>query len=170
MQFTHYSERPCLRVRDGDQCRRMTDHGSKPDGLWFCAAETPDGGWEEFVRSKVRAGDPGFSLDQIKCLTRVEFRTPSRVLFICASEAFDLFNERYSQVSDETLKRTRDVFRNAPRIDWPRVANDFDAIVIAPFRTDRLRDDPKFKWYRCWDVASGCVWRAGAVVLSPLDR
>jgi hypothetical protein len=167
MQFTHYSGQPRARVPNADQYRQMTDLGSKPEGLWFCAAETPDEGWEEFVRRKVRAGATSYSLDQIKYRTRVEFRTTSKVLSVGTAEKFDLFTERYSQISYETLERTRDVFRTKPRIDWPRVANDFDAIVIAPLRADRLRDDPIFEWYRCWDVASGCVWTAGAVVLSP---
>jgi hypothetical protein len=165
MQFIRYSIDPRLSVPSADQYRRMTDHGSKPDGLWFCAVEK-DKGWDDFVRRKVCVGDASFSLDQIKYRTRVEFNTASKPLFVRNGEEFDRFTENYSQISDETLERTRNVFRKRPRIDWPRFAREFDAIVIAPFRADRLQDT-KSEWYRCWDVASGCVWNPEAVVLYP---
>jgi hypothetical protein len=146
----------------------MTDRGAKPDGLWFCAAEENEG-WAEFVRKKVREGNTSFSLDQIRLRTRVKFCTASKVLFIYDGDGFDRFTENYGRISEETLERTRNLFRRPPFIDWPRVAQEFDAIVISPLREDLLQNS-KFEWYRCWDVASGCVWNPMAVVLCPLNN
>jgi hypothetical protein len=167
MRFIHFSVGPCLGVpADANQYSRMTDHGAKPDGLWFCADEND--GWEAFVRRKVREGNTSFSLGQIKYRTGIEFYATSNVLFVRNGEDFDRFAKNYGQISEQTLERTRSVFRRSPLIDWPRLAREFDALVISPFRSDCLQY-PKSEWYRCWDVASGCVWNPKAVILSALN-
>ena len=172
MQFTHYSADPSVKMRDGDQYRGMTDYGSKPDGLWFCAAEKAEESWEGFVRTRVRAECTGFALEHIKCRYRVEFQT-DKLLTVSTATEFDSFTDEYSCISAETIERTTALRGSKPptdwpRIDWPRVAHKFDAIVIAPARKDRLGDNRKYKWYECWCVASGCVWSAEAVMLTPL--
>jgi hypothetical protein len=165
MRYIHYSAGLCLGVSSADQYTRMTDHGAKPDGLWFCAGEND--GWEAFVKRKIGEGDAAFSVEQIRHQTDVRFCATAKVLFVNGVEEFDGFTENYSQISKETCERTRGLFRRPPLIDWPRLAQEFDAIVISPFRLDRLQY-PKAKWYRCWDVASGCVWKPEAVVLATL--
>ena len=47
-------------------------------------------------------------------------------------------------------------------IDWPKVAERYDGIIIAPYQWSRRLDGPM--WYYGWDCASGCVWRARAVL------
>jgi hypothetical protein len=44
-------------------------------------------------------------------------------------------------------------------IDWEAVARDYEGIEICPYlQNQRMGSD----WYYPWDVASGCIWGAGA--------
>jgi hypothetical protein len=44
-------------------------------------------------------------------------------------------------------------------IDWEAVARDYEGIEICPYLPNqRMGSD----WYYPWDVASGCIWGAGA--------
>ena len=46
-------------------------------------------------------------------------------------------------------------------VDWGKVGQDYDGIEICPYQP-KFRDDFDFDWYYPWDVASGCIWGAGA--------
>lgn len=165
-RLVHYSEVTDVCVREYDQFRRMTDGGSKPDGFWFSAGDGSDG-WQAYVEKQVKAGRPGFSLAQLNHQTEVVFRDSATCLFLSGSMDIDAFTCEYGSLSDETHTRVRGNFPKPPRIDWPRVASNFDAIIIAPLCVDRL-NDPDAEWYRCWDVSCGCVWNSQAVDLKPL--
>jgi hypothetical protein len=45
-------------------------------------------------------------------------------------------------------------------IDWPRVAERFDGVIIAPYQWKHRLE---LMWYYGWDCASGCIWNARAV-------
>jgi hypothetical protein len=47
-------------------------------------------------------------------------------------------------------------------IEWRKVAERFDGIIIAPYIWQR-RLDLESSWYYSWDCASGCIWNASAV-------
>jgi hypothetical protein len=162
MEFVHYSDNPHVSMPITDQYARMTDCGGKPDGLWFCEGDD----WADFVRARVAVKDCMFGLEQIKYATTVKLRCVSKLKWICTGEEFDEFAEIFGQISDDTLSRTRGLFRQPPRIDWPRVAQEFVGIVIGPHRADRLNGNPAWEWYQSWDVACGCVWASEAAELS----
>lgn len=53
-------------------------------------------------------------------------------------------------------------FSSLRNIDWPRVAQEYAGIEIAPYQYS-LRFARDFLWYYGWDCASGCVWSADAI-------
>jgi hypothetical protein len=57
-------------------------------------------------------------------------------------------------------------------IDWMRVAEKHEGILIAPYLGERLTEPNEFleshkeewwRWYYSWDCASGCIWNPNAV-------
>jgi hypothetical protein len=144
----------------------MTDHGAKPDGLWFSAGDGPDG-WKAFAERRNHEGDQRFSRAQLTHQTQIIFSTSARRLNISSAEEIDAFTCEYGNLSEGTTRLTRGLFRRSPAIDWPRIANDFDAVVIAQFCRERANHAGS-AWYNCWDAASGCVWNPDMVTLKPL--
>lgn len=47
-------------------------------------------------------------------------------------------------------------------IDWTRVAEKHQGIIIAPYQWS-LRLAHEVAWYYPWDAASGCIWDATAI-------
>lgn len=44
-------------------------------------------------------------------------------------------------------------------IDWPKVASEYQGVMITPFFTEY---DDLF-WYGAWGYASGCIWDKAAI-------
>jgi hypothetical protein len=47
-----------------------------------------------------------------------------------------------------------------PSIDWNKVAEEYQGIIIAPYRWEHRLD---MMWYYGWDCASGCIWDSKAI-------
>jgi len=54
-------------------------------------------------------------------------------------------------------------------IDWGRVVQKYDGIIIAPYQW-HLRLNDEIFWYYSWDCASGCVWNLGVVEVSETKK
>ena len=115
---------------------------AKPRGLWFSVDGNGDG-WPEWCQAE------GVEVP-LSHKTEVVFRPNARVLELKGAKALDAFTQEY-------LLRGP-----ALCIDWVRVEEKHDAIIIAPY-VWRRRLSPKTPWYYCWDCASGCVWNADAI-------
>lgn len=53
-------------------------------------------------------------------------------------------------------------------IDWPRVYNKYDGIIISPYLPEARRyffvtSGTHLEWYYGWDCASGCIWNLDAI-------
>jgi hypothetical protein len=107
----------------------------------------------------------------------------------CVSEQFNLENltHKHEVVLDETdililrtlaaLARFNDEFlvekwwgpTGHPRkyrnicMDWPAVAARYSGLIITPYQWSR-RLDLSYSWYNPWDCASGCIWKARAIL------
>lgn len=153
MQFIHYSREPLFRVEDRSQeLIELENLGAKPHGLWFSVGNA----WKVFFQASEHWRKDPQALD---CETEIVFSHGERCCYVRNVVELDALTTEYSKISDRTnnLPSSR---RRPPLIDWPRFALDFDAIVIDPFISERSIQD---HWYRSWDVASGCVWRARSV-------
>lgn len=111
----------------------------KPFGLWF----EVDGDWQRWCDSE-RFRPEGFHTGYA-----VEF-VPNDVLFLPSAHAIDAFSARYRMPRLES-------YRMGMELDWPRVANDYAGIVIAPYCWERRMSEHTM-WYYGFDVACGCIW------------
>jgi hypothetical protein len=149
MLYIHQSRSPLRAVQDIDQLRLVESPvGTKPNGLWFSVGDGSD--WRDLFPMK------GWSVEDAKCQTEVVFADCANILR--AGSAKD--------VDDLTYEYGKD---GGQAIDWSRIAEKFDGIIIAPHCVERS-DHQQTRWYKCWAVSCGCVWRARAVeFLRPLN-
>lgn len=147
LRLIHYSSAPLERIESVEQ--RAPCH--KPCGLWFCA-DTGDDGWRRWCEAE------NFNLDRTGYRTALTFKRSARILRIKTASGIDRLTKTYSiDRPDISLFSIR----------WDKVAEKYDAIIIAPYIWQRRLGDAL--WYYTWDVASGCVWNADAVAkLTPL--
>lgn len=112
----------------------------KPNGFWY----EVDGDWQRWVT------DEGF-FDLAKVTVYdVNLKGVNLLRLNTAEKLFD-FNAEYGMPALEHNPEYP-MFHN---IDWPRVAERYDGIEIAPYQW-RYRMD--MMWYYSWDCASGVIW------------
>jgi hypothetical protein len=78
---------------------------------------------------------------------------PSRLLVISTACAFD------ELVSDYGLWE----HGRCHRLAWPRLAERYAGIEIAPYMHERSRCAAA-TWYLGWDCACGCIWDSSAML------
>lgn len=145
LTLIHYSDTPLLSVRDATEANARRDPYFKPAGLWV-SVQGPDdrASWCE---------SESFADISAKVHTRIVLTQEANILHLQSCEDIDNFTRNYLVAPRYAADRS---------IDWPRVAKDFDGIVIAPYQWQRRMTHHTF-WYYSWDCASGCIWKARAV-------
>ncbi len=114
---------------------------AKPRGLWFsCGREWLDFAWRnEMIEGARHVYTLTFDLREV-----LKIRTGRELV---------VFSEHFS-----TQRYPGDFV-----IDWVKVASIYEGIVICPWQSSS-RDHHGLEWYHPWDVASGCVWNAHALL------
>lgn len=150
MRLLHYSDQPLLSVYSAKQ---DPNDLFKPFGLWVSVEGEDD--WAAWCRSE------SFRDVDNQCVTEVVLRPGHRVLELTNAGMMTTFHETFW---------VRPGFEwRGEMIDWPRVAEQFQGIVIAPYQWAHRLDGRCSPWYYSWDCASGCIWDADAVAeLRPL--
>jgi hypothetical protein len=95
----------------------------------------------------------GYALDCFEYETVIVLSDSANILRLWCPADIDAFHEGYS-VQDRYYR---------PKIDWARVAEEYQGIIIAPYCWQRRLDGPAHSWYYGWDCASGCIWDAEAI-------
>jgi len=111
---------------------------AKPRGLWLSADGELD--WPEWCEGE------GFNLEALAYRTRWRIKEDSQVLHIQDMDEIFEFTDRFMASDDVPVG-----------IDWGRVTQVYDGILITPYLWD-ARYRPKTMWYYGWDCASGCIW------------
>lgn len=148
MCFIHHSRYPLKQseLHDGDQTK-ATDWGAKPDGIWFSVGNGAD--WRALVHSR-------FNSDDVKYWTEIFLYKTANILRVEDAAGLDALTSMYAQTRNDGKQS----------IDWHRIAEQFSGIIISSLRVERCN----YRWYACWEVPSGCVWRTKAVrCLRPLN-
>lgn len=152
MRFEHYADQPLEldRTRTYDQTERGN---GKPRGLWVSVPGEDD--WPHWV------AENEFRTEYYVVKHEVVFAKDANILFLETIAAIREFAEKYKSTDGDAWNTY------FARIDWDRVAKDYDGIVIAPYRYWELRWDiaepDNFFWYSGWDVASGVVWNLNSI-------
>lgn len=145
MKLLHYSDNIVEAVYSRAQSGKPSWH-RKPSGFWV-TVEGEDG-WSEWCKEN------NFHEDSLAVCHEVILCDSHNVLYIHDALGIDDFTEKYG-FPDYGLHGSR-------AIDWSRVADDYQGIVIVPYIWSR-RLGGGADWYYGWDCASGCIWDASAI-------
>lgn len=118
----------------------------KPRGFWVSVKGEYD--WPEWAESE----DFGWP-ESFKHRYEVTVSETANILTLGTVAAIREFHEKYFLPAE---------FRYGNHIDWTRVAEDYDGIIIAPYQWT-IRTDEEMFWYYSWDVASGCIWNLDVI-------
>lgn len=134
----HYSPTPIAAVVQRKHYGKTRRDQFKPFGFWYSIGDA----WDEWCKTempKIR-GTVRYAVDVSKANLLV-LSEPAQVVEFNATFGEELYPGSSIQ-----------------KIDWGRVAQQWDGIEVNPYHWDlRLQTDMMI-WYYGWDVPSGCVW------------
>lgn len=120
---------------------------AKPRGLWVSVEGNGDG-WREWCEAEDFRTDWTHAYD-------VTLTEGANILLLSTPYDLDDFTEDFERVRDDARP-----WRHGLHIDWRRVAEEYDGIIITPYQWRRRME---LMWYYGWDCASGCIWRSDAI-------
>ena len=141
-RLIHCSRKPLTKIETVKQTNNW--RGFKPMGLWF--SDDSEDSWQAWCRSE------GCFLKTLVCQTEIIFKPDAKILRLATHDEVVKFAKEY-----EVPLGLKGYIK-----DWAKVAEKYDAIIIAPYQYS-LRLAKDMLWYYAWDCASGCVWNAEAV-------
>lgn len=162
MILEHYSDKPLVwPPKDHAQtnCKKGWGHPPKPEGLWV-SVKGGDPDWPEWCEGE------GFRLEHLAVCTRVILASDANIRIVSGEAELLAFDAEYGFDYDYggTVPFTH------RRIDWVRLATNYDGLIIAPYVWScRLpmelngRRKGVSDWYYPWDCASGAIWRGRAI-------
>jgi hypothetical protein len=146
MKLIHYSPIPFVLERRVVQQDDPQDLAVKPCGLWVSV----DDAWHTAALEM-------FGDDDLKHASQITLTPKARILYLKTVGDIDHFTDQYTVVHDEHYQ----ILGRA--IDWPKVAQEYQGIIISPYQFQR-RLTPHTFWYYGWDCACGCIWDTDAIV------
>lgn len=120
---------------------QTTSWGAKPKGLWVSTVED---GWYEWCSAE------GFRLGSLACEAEIILVPEANILWLKTADEVRDFSKLYRCHDDPNGG-------NCAWIDWPKVAEQYQGILIVPYQY-KCRLTPDTFWYYGWDCSSGCIW------------
>lgn len=170
MIIEHYSDRRVGKPRKPYPQSRDNQWAwiGKPHGFWVSVKGEDD--WPSWCLSE------DFRLEGLTHRHEVILNGNHDVKIIDTPEALEMFHRQYGYDWWEWRGFDQVGFRGDHKherwmIDWEKVAEVYDGIIIAPYQWDyRLPMEwpPAIRghisnWYYGWDCASGCIWNPAAI-------
>lgn len=158
MILEHYHREPVIWTpKDYKQSYEKPGWGwpMKPDGLWVSVKGDDD--WPSWCR------DEDFRLDHLTHRHIVTLHDDAAIKIISGEKQLLEFDREWGAEWDLGG-------HSFHRIDWPRLADQWDGIIIAPYvwscrlpmELGSARKSVS-DWYYPWDCASGCIWNGEAI-------
>lgn len=144
LTFSHYSPLDKLELFS---THNILKRAMKPFGLWLSV--DGEDGWPEWCVSE------NFRLDTLKHRYAIKLRADGKIKYITNPTELEQFSHDYMGNSPE-MQPIPTVY-----IDWPRLSDEYQGIVISPYIFTMRLYGPL--WYYSWDCACGCVWDASAI-------
>lgn len=155
-QLIHFSSNYLTHVDSMDQIDKPH---SKPTGLWISVEGRGSDGWGRWCRNN------NFRRGTLKTRTEIKLKPDANILWLKGPVDILDFTADYQRLPDHYPPSLHDMTMH---IDWKKVAEKYQGIIIAPYDW-HLRLDSRTEWYYSWDCASGCIWDAEAVeILIPI--
>lgn len=139
--------------QSGPEDRRNLRH--KPNGFWVSvlSQHENDIDWADFCRGE------DFNTDQLAVEHEVVMDSAARILHLSGRQDLLDFIRQYGYAPYADLGVDGGL-SDYVMPDWPRVAGEYQGIVIAPYVwSARLTVD----YYYPWDCASGAIWDLDAI-------
>jgi hypothetical protein len=152
MELIHYSAEPLGPLYSNTSQSEPDNYFQKPNGLWV-SVEGVDG-WREWCESE------GFERARLTVANIIELKPDANLLHLTSAQELDEFTNDYGILG--TLAKSHPGLFTSPTIDWDRVAQKYQGIIIAPYQWSR-RFAENTSWYYGWDCASGCIWNVDAI-------
>lgn len=149
--LTHHSARPLIldRARVYEQPTEM-----KPRGLWLSNDDADAFGWKAWCEGE------DWNMGGFVHATDFTLAADANILTIGTMDELLAFTDEYGTPPPWGDSTTMEM---TMFIEWPRVAADYDGILITPYIWAGRLDRRTF-WYYGWDCASGCFWNLDALV------
>lgn len=139
MILNHYTAEPF--TFDAQRTYQQEPVGNgKPHGLWL-SDDSGGNGWKDWCERE--------NWGSLTHRTQFETNTSGNLILIDDEYSLNVFELLYSR--ELAPAGSGYSYRG---IDWARVTERFDGIVIAPYR----RIWPASVWYSAWDCDSACIW------------
>jgi hypothetical protein len=148
MKLVHYSNRPLGEVY---ACEQLEFPVSKPHGLWV-SVDGGGGGWRKWCLKE------DWGQEYLAVATQVILVPNANILHIATSAELAAFTRRFGGALSPNLQAM-----GLYGIHWKAVAEQYDGVVIAPYRWKSSMFHSKLSWYWGWDCACGCIWQPRAV-------
>ena len=145
MKLRHFSPGPITTLRpigEPPEGRRRLD---KPFGFWI--SDEDDHGWKSWCEGEE------FSIENLQYQYEVVLADDGNVLTLTTLDELWDFNQTYRLANSRPY---------SSYIDWPRLVEKCQGILITPYQW-KLRLHDEFFWYYGWDCASGCIWDITAI-------
>jgi hypothetical protein len=149
-EFIHWSAEPLAVARLESRNPVHEWKRDKPHGLWFSVGDGPDG-WRDWCEQN------DFALNSFVWRNVINFRGDAKILRISGAKELDALTAEYRHAS---APNWADRVLAEYAIDWARVGERYQGIIIAPYCWSRRLG---LGWYYTWDCASGCVWDVAAI-------
>lgn len=156
MRLLHFSQErfdgpvlSCMQFH-GKGINRGTGRASKPHGFFVSANYD----WLRWCVSEDFCMDTRFNF-----MCEITLKSDANVLRISTEEALLDFTNEYKYDSPSNRLSP---YVDSYSVDWKRVAERYQAIIITPYLWT-LRLDDRCNWYYPWDCASGVIWDADAI-------
>lgn len=148
MKLIHYTDVPfSLEPRTYDH--KDVYWKNKPRGLWVSIEGKND--WKEWCEAEE------FALEDLNVSYEVKLKKNANILHLKTAQEirnlcnlYPYLNPQWDDPTGRRLCRTYEVY-------WPKMAQEYQGIIIAPYQWD-CRIDDECSWYYGWDCASGCIW------------
>lgn len=150
MDLKHYPAGDGPFTFDRSRTYGPTRRYDKPDGLWVSVKGDDD--WQQWTQREEFSADS--TVDENE--HTVTLADTAQLLTVGTVAHIDAFTAEYG------LPGLAYDIPDGWRIDWPRLAREYDGIIIAPYQWRRRNNLSTF-WYAGWDCASGCIWNLDAI-------
>lgn len=164
MKLSHFSDNPISEVyseyQHTEHCYCGFKRFDKPAGFWVSVDGEDD--WPYWC------GQEGYRDIEAQYHYQVELAKESRILRLENYNQIVQFGREWCPpwMFDQTSDGRN---RYAWGVDWARLAELYQGIIISPYSWD-ARADSSMNWYWGWDCASGCIWDASAIADLTLVR
>jgi hypothetical protein len=127
----------------------------KPIGFWVSVQGEDD--WLEYCKSC------SFRMECCQFVHSVKLQPDSNILFLDTEQKIIDFSFKYCGENNHVFRLSDDPeHKYIHKIDWFRVMNEYDGMIIAPYQWS-LRLHVNTSWYYSWDCASGCIWNLDCI-------